>query len=108
VLCRNRNDFRFFVKYFKESYEEVQKNNLLNDPSKYSLAHINCTSFFPELEIVMIPDISKNELENQAASNFTKMSIVCSGKDVKEKFVDDCQVCELPVNKYILIQCMSK
>jgi hypothetical protein len=107
-LCKNKNDFRYFVKYFKESFEDIRKNDLLKDPTKFSYAHLICSSFFTQLELVILKESMQANGPASENSNILPSAVICNGKDLKERVIDDCSVCNLPINKYILIPCAAK
>ncbi len=107
-LCKNKNDFKYFVKYFKDSFEDIRKNDLLKDPTKFSYAHLICSFFFTPLELIILKEGIQSEVGGSENSNVLTKAIVCNGKDLKERVIDDCTVCNLPINKYILIPCSAK
>ena len=105
-LCKNRNSFQFFVRYYQETFEKLQNNNSLNDPTKFIFVHFICSCFFVELDLEVLE--SKEISSNLDEKNLLTEIIVCNEKNLKENVMDDCSICMRPINGYYLIHCLVK
>jgi len=109
-LCKNKNNFRSFVRYYRESFEDIHKNGSFNDPHKFSVCHLICSCFFAELELEMIFTKETLPLDPSIGQNdhFVTNAIICNAKNLRQNVMDDCSICSLPINGYFLIPCLIK
>jgi hypothetical protein len=108
VLCKNKNDFNRFVKFFQESYEEISQNNLVNNPEKYAYVHLKCACLYPDLEVAIYRHRLPQNPELALVKDFAVEVLIYNGKNLREGFNQECSICNNSIPRYVLIPCLAK
>ena len=108
TLCKNTNQFVVFVKYFKETYEEIREKGILNDPGKYGYIHLRCSAFHPELEVGIYRKPLTNMSDKVQEKDVLVETILHSGKNLKQQSGENCKICGVHNPRLMLIQCGFK